>query len=513
MISLAIINLGLVGLTCLFMIVYMMKFVFKYKSEYESNPLCTCTVLFCLLITLLMAFLLPIDIFLVSFIKEPDGTLKQWATNQTLTMIEEGVYGTYYTLYTIMSIMIFVVLPFLHFFNEESESNARDRFYKALKITLGFLIPALILVGIGALKNYNMDSNPIFDKALSIKGITKFQGSILMVLTVIYLMGFINVSFYTASGLFSWPIGLLLGTSSISKRSDTVNDQSDLFRVRINNLRERARVGQLTAREQEQLERAEDDLRRLDQEGTVLSGYSSSWSYKLRYIIRPVQMVTGLIFGCLSILLVVTLIIVNIDRLLHSGGPRQGYILLKLQIFNPLEYVLMKAQDLIFVGPLPLLLITSFLIVATVSGMRNLGLWFLFARLHRIKVGRVPPQALLYSCMTVMLAAAAFNLTLYSLAPQFVTFGNQNYKSSGANNTTVVKPCSLSEYDQSCILTRSSVLLMQIMSSLWIFGTIFYWWGWVFVVVSTVSFIAYLYRGKRQAAHDVVRDEDEDFED
>jgi LMBR1 domain-containing protein 1 len=99
MISTAIINLGLVGLTCIFMIAYLVKFVFKYKSEYESNPLCTGTVLFCLLITLMTAFVLPIDIFLVSFIKNSDGTLKQWATNHTLAMIDEGVYVTYYSKY------------------------------------------------------------------------------------------------------------------------------------------------------------------------------------------------------------------------------------------------------------------------------------------------------------------------------------------------------------------------------------------------------------------------------
>lgn len=99
MLSSAVINLGLVGLTCFFLIVYLMKFVFRYKSEYESNPLCTFTVLFCLFIVLLTIFVLPIDIFLVSFTKEPDGQLKEWATNHTLTMIDEGVFVTYYSEY------------------------------------------------------------------------------------------------------------------------------------------------------------------------------------------------------------------------------------------------------------------------------------------------------------------------------------------------------------------------------------------------------------------------------
>lgn len=408
--------------------------------------------------------------------------------------------------------MIFVVLPFLHFFNEESESNARDRFYTALKLSLSFLVPASILVLIGALKNYNMEPNTIFDKVIPTKIVTPFQGALLLIMTVINLMGFINVSFYTASGLFSWPIGLLLGTSSVSERFNLVSDQSDLFRVRVNNLREKARTEQLTAREQEQLDHAENELRRLDQEETILSGFSSSWTRKLRYVIRPIQVITGFFFGCLSILLIVTLIIVNVDRILHSGGPKEGYILLKLQIFNPLEYVLTEAQDLTFIGPLPLLLIMSFLVVATISGIRNLGLWFLFARLHRIKVGRMPPQALLYACLTIMLAATAFNLTIYSLAPQFVTFGSQNFKSSGANNTTTVMPCSLADFHSECILTRSSVLLMRMISAFWIYGAIFYWWGWVIVVVATLSFVAYLIRGRRQAGHDVIPDETEDFE-
>jgi LMBR1 domain-containing protein 1 len=407
--------------------------------------------------------------------------------------------------------MVFIVLPFLHFFYEESESNARDRFYRALKLSIGLLVPVMILVFIGALKNYNMDPNEIFDKIFPIRNLTKPEGSLLMILTMMYLMGFLNVSFYTASGLFSWPIGLILGTPSVSDRYEEVSDQSDLYRVRVNHLREKARVGQLTTREQEQLDKAEDDLRRLDREENILLNYSSSWSHKLRLVIRPIQIITGIIFGCLSILLVATFTIVNIDRILHSNGPKEGYILLKLQIFNPLEYVFTKVQDIVFVGPLPLLVITSFLVVATISGIRNLGLWFMFTRLHRIKVGRMSPQALLFACMTIMLTATALNLTIYSMAPQFVTFGDQHYKSINSNNTITVKPCSLQDYHPECVLTRSSVILMRIMSALWIFGAIFYWWGWAFVVVATISFIAYIKRGRRQVAHDMIPDE-EDFE-
>lgn len=339
----------------------------------------------------------------------------------------------------------------------------------------------------------------------------KAQNALNLILTIITTAGFVNVSFYTASGIFSWPISLILGTSSVANRFTAVNDREVLLRMRINNLQEKARVSRLTPREQEQLNEAENDLRELEREEVALNDYSGSLSYKLRKLIRPLQVVLGVVFGLLSIFLVVTLVMVNIDRILHGAGPKQGYILLHPKIFNPLEYVYTKLQDLVIIGPIPLLVVTCFLTVASISGMRNLGLWFLFARLHRIKVGRTQPQALLFFCISLMLAALSFNLILYSMTTQFVTFGDQKIRHQ-VNGTTVVSPCSLEDYNSDCILTRSSILLMRMMSQVWIFGAIFYWASWFFVIVATLSFIAYLVRGKRDATHGIVTDENE-FED
>lgn len=99
MISEAIINLGIVGATCFLLLFYLIRFVFRYKHEYESNPLCTSTVIFCLLVVLLTTFVLPVDIFLVSFVKEADGSFKEWATNGTLTTIDNAVFAAYYCEY------------------------------------------------------------------------------------------------------------------------------------------------------------------------------------------------------------------------------------------------------------------------------------------------------------------------------------------------------------------------------------------------------------------------------
>lgn len=506
MISEAIINIGLVAATCLLLMIYFIKFTIKYKHEYESNPLCTSTVLICLIIVLITTFILPIDVFLVSFVKEADGTLKKWATQEVLTTINNVVFTTYYVLYGIIALFVFVLIPFLYFLNGDPETYDRT---KALKYTALVMLSSGALLVLGAvLHNKNPAPNTIFDKIAPLKDTTKFESSALMLLAAMVIAGFYNVVFYTASGIFSWPIGLIQGTSSIRARREDVNDRADLLRMRVNTLMEKSRISGLTADERNQMVRAENELRQLEREGGDLTNYSSSWSYKLRLAIRPIQIIVGVTTCLLSLLLLATLIIVNVDRIMHGAGAKQGYVLLEQNIFNPLEYIFIKLQDLTFVGPMPLLAITSFLAIATLSGVRNLGLRFILVRVYRIKKARTSPQALMYFCVTIMLATLAFNLLLYSMASQFITFGDQNFIPRGTNTT---KPCTLKDHDQQCIFTRSSILIMQIISNVWIFGTIFYWLSWVFVVVASVSLIAYIVRGKRRAAHEIVVDED-DFE-
>lgn len=506
MISEAVINLGLVAATCLLLMVYFIKFIVKYKHEYESNPLCTSAVVLCLMVVLVTTFILPIDVFLVSIIKENDGALKPWATAEILANIDTIMFTTYYVLYSIISILVFILVPFLYFLNGETETSSRAN---ALKYTLFFVLFTATLLVLGVIfHNKNPTPNTIFDKIAPLKDMTKLEGAALMVLAVMMTAGFTNVVLYTASGLFSWPIGLILGTSSVSKRHEDIRDRSDLLRMRVDTLMERSRTNGLTDEEREQLVRAENELRQLDREEGGLSGYSSSWTYKLRLAIRPVQILVGLLICSLSLVLLATLIIVNIDRIMHGAGPKQGYVLLEQKIFNPLELIFTKLQDFVFVGPLPLLVITSFLSVATVSGVRNLGLWLVLVRVYRVKVARTHPQALLYFCATIMLAAVSFNLLLYSMASRFISFGSQNFKPQGSNTT---RPCSLADHNDQCIFTRSSILIMQTISNVWIFGTIFYWLGWAFIVVATVSLIAYIIRGRRPAAHEIIVDE-EDFE-
>lgn len=407
--------------------------------------------------------------------------------------------------------LIFVVIPFLHFFNEETESNSRDRLHNATKYTFGIALIAVVIIAFGILIPLPApDAGSIIDNIIHITKSTNFQRAINLILAVITVSGIINVSFYTASGIFTWPIGLIAGTRSVASSLSNLNDREVVLRLRVNALREQGRSGNLSASDREQLIEAENELRQLEIDSIALSGYSETLTYKLRKAIRPTQIGIGILLVLASAGLVGSLVVANLDRILHGAGPKQGYILTKPTIFNPLEYVFMQVQSHLEFGPLILLFLTFYLVIATISGIRNLGLWFLFAKIHRVKLGRTQPQALLFFCITLMLAVIALNNFLYSLAPEFVSFGAQNFNLNGT-----VTSCSLDNYvssNSSCVLTRSSQLTMRVSSQVWIFGAILYWANWIFVGLSGIAFLSCIIRGKRTATHGIVNNDD-DFED
>lgn len=376
--------------------------------------------------------------------------------------------------------------------------------------TFWFVLGATILISIGAFvptietqpNNYTSHEKPVFIK------FNRAQDAINLVLTSMTLAGFINVIFYTASGVVSWPISLILGVSNVSQRTNDITERELDLRLRISTLEEKARTSQLTTRERDALTRAQDEIRALEREEVALNEYSASWTYKARKLIRPIQIVSGLIFASLTLLIVVNLGIVNMDRFLHGAGPKQGYNLLKPTIFNPLQFIFTNVHDYIFIGPMPLLAINCFLVIATISGMRNLGLWFLISRVHKIGVKKTQPQAMLFFCVSMMLAVLAYNMLFYSLTPDYVTFGNQNYQSKGDNVTNILS-CNLETVKSNvCIRTRSSILIVGMMSQIWVFGAIFYWMSWAFILISFISLIVYSVRGRREASHGLLTNED-----
>ena len=503
------------------------------------------TSVFALVVCLVTSALLPVDIFLVSVMKTPNGSFEDWAANnETRIMIEDGVQYSYYTLYSIVFIALFMIIPFVYFFFEEKEDDVfgspRSRFCSALKYTVAFMLVAAVLLAVGAFAPLrevpNTPANAtewekirfLFDELQKNKG----EDALSMVLSILSLLGMLNLVCYTGFGMFSWPMGLIRGTKSARDQSEEIQEQHLVNQTRINALKDKQRIGgRLSGREAKQLARLEKQERQISRQEQLVDEVRGSLWYKCRRFMRPFEVVLGSLLGLLAFLVWISLLLTNIDKALHSLGPKNGYALSERTFskYNPVDQMLVFLQRVFPLDYILLMIITWFLVLCTVSGIRNLGVRIFFVRMYRLKLKRTRPQALLMTCVTLMLTVLAINILMYCVSPQYVTFGSQKYQkqivdANGTHNET--KFCELSwneaekdGHDASatfplddCVMTRNAALLLRFFYKAWFFGAAYYWFSWAFLVVSGLSLVFVIVRKARSITDDMEDDDDSDLE-
>ena len=125
----------------------------------ETSRVTTLITIASLFFTLISAFLVPVDVFLVSYMKNPNGTYKDWASSPGVRAdLQWSVLQAYYAFYGIILIFAFVILPFAFFFHaltgshegEEAEvETTGTKCCRALKFSLTTLAAFGILVILG----------------------------------------------------------------------------------------------------------------------------------------------------------------------------------------------------------------------------------------------------------------------------------------------------------------------------------------------------------------------------
>ncbi|RUS76711.1 hypothetical protein EGW08_015538 [Elysia chlorotica] len=143
-----------------FIVVLVLIFLFSgfyvryFMHKYDSEIVITVSAIIALSVTLITSALVPVDIFLVSYMKDHDGSFKDWAQNKTVRDdLEHTVLVTYYVFYGIIAFFLFLLLPFMYFFYEEKDENStcKARCYASLKYCVVCVIIAVVFLLIGAL--------------------------------------------------------------------------------------------------------------------------------------------------------------------------------------------------------------------------------------------------------------------------------------------------------------------------------------------------------------------------
>ncbi|XP_069462303.1 lysosomal cobalamin transport escort protein LMBD1 isoform X2 [Ambystoma mexicanum] len=460
--------------------------------------------------------------------KNQNGTFKDWAeSNITRIQIENTVLYGYYTLYSIILFCVFLWIPFVYFYYEEkdeTESNNCSQIKNALKYTFGFMVVCSGLLVIGAFVPLKVPNNInatewekvelLFQELGSSHGLAALSFSI----SSLTLIGMLAAITYTAYGMSALPLNLIKGTRSATYERLENTDDIEEVEQHIERIKSKCKDGRpLPSRERRSLQQLEEKLRTLRRRERHLEHFEQSCWTSFCNVLRPLKIVWGIFFTLVALLFIVSLFLSNLDKALHSSGISSGFLILGTNLTNPLNMLLPVLQT---VFPLDYILITTiivYFIFTSMSGIRNMGIWFFWIRLYKIRRGRTRPQALLFLCMILLLIVLHTSYMIYSLAPQYVMYGSQKYlhprnstyfdSQLGNTTTPVSKDCDADAPEDQCTITRTYLFLHKF----WFFSAAYYFGNWAFIAVFLIGLVVSCCKGKKSVIEGEVDEEDSDL--
>ncbi|XP_032626229.1 lysosomal cobalamin transport escort protein LMBD1 isoform X1 [Chelonoidis abingdonii] len=488
------------------------------------------TAILALAIALITSALLPVDIFLVSYMKNQNGTFKEWADANVTRQIEDTVLYGYYTLYSIILFSVFLWIPFVYFYYEEKDeddTSSCSQFQAALKYTLGFLMVCAALLLIGAFVPLDVPQKRNSTEWEKVKFLFEELGSshVLAALSFsissLTLIGMLAAVTYTAYGMSALPLNLIKGTRSPTyERLENTEDIEEVEQRILRIKSKQCKDGRpLPTRDRRNLQQLEERLRILRRRERHLEFIEKSCWTKFCGAMRPLQIIWGVFFILVALLFTISLFLSNLDKALHSAGINSGFIILGTNLTNPLNMLLPVLQT---VFPLDYILITTiimYFIFTSMAGIRNMGIWFFWIRLYKIRRGKTRPQALLFLCMTLLLIVLHTSYMIYSLAPQYVMYGSQKYLvqhnmtlvdgKPGNVTTYVAKVCDADAPKDQCTITRTYLFLHKF----WFFSAAYYFGNWAFIAVFLIGLIVSCCKGKKSVIEGEVDEDDSDISD
>ncbi|KAL6863844.1 hypothetical protein J3F83DRAFT_169476 [Trichoderma novae-zelandiae] len=505
---------------------------FTWQTPIDRSAMVSIVAIVSLTSLLATVLLLPVDIALVSSTASSTlGAKKDWATPKRVADILFTLKVVYYSLYSWDALLCLVVIPFAYFWYEEYDEVAfqeegrtwKNRFWAAAKYTLFFvaLTIVLFLLGFfvpaagGSKGHWDLDYyKSLLSQNHGEKALTFAVGLLMTLGTFLYVL-------YTSAGLALMPISLIKSAPPISapQLSATTASQLEQNRERqrqleLRNAGREEGMSRKDRRELDALIREEQTLVRRERLAAEAQGEGRSRVYqiwlKLCALVRPVKMLGGILLVLFVIVIWVSMFITGIDKAKHSVcKQRCGYILGQVHVFQPMNWIFLKAAKAFPVDYILMAFLVLILFSSSISGIATVGIRFLWIRIFQIRRGRTAPQALLIATVMLLLITLAINYAVAMfVAPQYSFYGTQTFCTNepaypGAqpdcrNHPELIRPCSdaLEEKHAKDVCTPSmmSTLLNRITITWPLFGVIDFWAQYVFMGVFLIVFVTALVR-------------------
>ncbi|CAF0757540.1 unnamed protein product [Adineta ricciae] len=496
------------AIVTILIVLFSLIFTSRYQQKRKRDYLVTITCSISLIIALLTASLLPTDVILVSFMKNSDGTFKDWTQNQTTRDdIQHYVEIGYYVLYGLVIGMAFLVNPFLFFYYEEKEEGEKisKRICSAIKWTTGFLIflVVLLVLGIFVPQLASLPSDNSTSEWENVKYLVnhfdspRIQDSISFAIFTLSIIGFFLLTVYTGYGSIACPLTLIRGKRSARLQHEAIEEQRAGIRAQIQAIKDRyPRHVSMPSREKRKLEGLEQKELVLSRNEESIKIVRRSFFFKCRFIYRPTQIVFGVLLLLLALLIFVSLLMSNINKCIHFVDFKQIFAQGNKTLPNPIDIVLTWTGKVYPANYIVLSLLLVYIIFTSVFGLQQLGIWYFCVRMYRFSRGRTKPQAILMLCSFMMFIVVAINVFVYLLIPQYSIYGDQHYAVKEHDGTMVVKPCTQYVTTDQCQMTVMGRIILRFFYKVWFFGAVYFCLSWLFLLMFVVSSLVKIIRSR-----------------
>ena len=526
-------------------------FIYLYQNHHDRSVFVTTICIFTITCLLATVLLLPVDVALVSSTTSSKlGRRKDWASQDAVDNILYTLKIVYYLLYSLDAVLCLLVIPFTYFFYEEYDQVAAEegsqtfgaRFWGALKYTIVFILlcVALFLVGFFVpVARHKEGAHFDLDYFKSLLTGNHGERALTFALGLLITIGTIIYCFYTGIGLALLPLTLIKSAPSISAPALSASTASQLEanRERQRQLegREQGNPDGLSSKDRRELEslvREERTLIRRERLAAEASGegqnfFTRLW-IKLEAVFRPIKLVGGILLVIITLIIFASMLITGIDKAKNSICKRHcGYLLANINIFQPINWVLVKSAKVFPIDYVIFLLLVLLFFFASVVGLATIGIRVLWITIFRIRRGHTSPQALLVATVMLTLITLALNYSISMMvAPQYATFGPQTYcahpprhpgeQPDCTNHTRHILPCSELADDAAaknvCTPSVVSTFLNRVTVNFPFFGVVDFWAQFAFLGIFLLAFILLLFRVPKADEEDLEGDAIEEEE-
>ena len=193
-------------------------------------------------------------------------------------------------------------------------------------------------------------------------------------------------------------------------------------------------------------------------------------------------------------------------------GPKSGYILQNGTLPNPVDLLLVEAQSVFPLDYIIYCVMILFFLFCSMTGIQTIGIRFLWLSVYKIRGQKTKPQAIVLMCLNLIFVLLAINVIMFSVVPDYTTYGNQNFINNTTQKVEVCKDIEKLEHD--CNMSRISVLLLAFHYKAWIFGVAYYYLIWLFLLVVVTGAVYKMYELRSVSnGRNILEEEQEEEED